>query len=288
VTPGSGAGPTARDEVDGSSSLCTEQPVVTTGDIAGVGIGVCAAGLEDAQRRGCPVPATQTDHAMDLDTGYAVQLHRQHLAVAAGERIAGYKIGLTSTSAQLSFSAIEPISGYLSATSVIGTGEPVCLSGLIEPKLEVELAFILGEDLDGRATAADVWRATAEVALSFEIVDSRWQGGVPTVAMLVADNSNAARAVIGQRVPISADLRRIQVGLAIGDFRVEGHGENVMGDPAHAVAWLAMHLDGRGQRLMADHIVLSGTLTAPVPVKPGDIAVADFGQFGHLSTSFSG
>ena len=268
--------------------MCTEQPVVTTGDIAGVGIGVCAAGLEDAQRRGCPVPATQTDHAMDLDTGYAVQLHRQHLAVAAGERIAGYKIGLTSTSAQLSFSAIEPISGYLSATSVIGTGEPVCLSGLIEPKLEVELAFILGEDLDGRATAADVWRASAEVALSFEIVDSRWQGGVPTVAMLVADNSNAARAVIGQRVPISADLRRIQVGLAIGDFRVEGHGENVMGDPARAVAWLAMHLDGRGQRLMADHIVLSGTLTAPVPVKPGDIAVADFGQFGHLSTSFSG
>ena len=61
-----------------------------------------------------------------------------------------------------------------------------------------------------------------------------------------------------------------------------------MGDPAHAVAWLATHLAGQAQRLMADHIVLSGTLTAPVPVKPGDIAVADFGQFGHLSTSFSG
>lgn len=253
------------------------------GDAAG-----CARRLEDAQNRAVALRPTSAERAMSLAAGYAVQRHRRSLRSASGDRSVGFKIGLTSEAARASFSAAEPICGPLIAGSVIDDGGDISLAGLICPKLEVEVAFVLASDLAGSVTPREVLDATAELAIAFEIIDSRWQGGADNLAMLVADNSFAARAVVGPRLaPHHVDLRRVGVALTVGETRIDGHASNVMGDPAQAVAWLAGHLAHRGEALTAGQIVLSGTLTTPIAVQSGDVAVADFGELGQLRARFT-
>lgn len=247
----------------------------------------CAARLEDAQRDGTPVIPTAADRGMDVAFGYAVQRLRQSIRSASRDARVGFKIGLTSAAARGLFSAGEPVSGFLSAATVVQSDATVSVAGMDAPMLEVELAFVLGADLGGHVTAHGVLDATAELVPAFEIVDSRWDGGAQNVAMLVADNSYAAGAVLGPPfAPRDADLRQLAVTATVGGTRLDGHAANVMGDPAQAVAWLAAHLAARGDRLRSGDIVLSGTLTTPTAVRPGDVAVADFGALGQVRAQF--
>ena len=242
--------------------------------------------LEDAQHCGELVTPTAEDLVMDTAAGYAVQRHRRSLRSESGDTQIGFKIGLTSAAAQTSFATDEPVSGFLSAATMSVDGD-VALTRLAAPMLEVELAFVLGADLDADVTAREVLEATAAVAPAFEIVNSRWDGGARNVAMLVADNSYAAGAVLGPRTaPCVTDLRELAVTAFVGENRLDGHAANVMGDPARAVAWLAAHLAMRGERLRSGDIVLSGTLTTPTAVRSGDVAVADFGSLGRVRADF--
>lgn len=229
-----------------------------------------------------PAAADQLD---DLKLAYAVESATHDLAIAAGERAIGYKIGLTSQPARDTFGADEPSAGHLLAGRLLERGEPLATAGLFNPLAEVEVAFTLGEALPGpRVTAQDVRNATAKVAPAFEIVDSRWRGGPRSLPMLVADNTNAARAVLGSAVALSAsgDLSRLTATLTIGSTTVPGSAAAVMGDPAEAVAWLARHLLRGGRRLEAGDTVLSGTLCAPTAISAGDHLVADLGGLGRI------
>ncbi|MEU6264535.1 2-keto-4-pentenoate hydratase [Saccharopolyspora shandongensis] len=226
-----------------------------------------------------------TDRPDDLELAYAVQATTRALAIAAGERVIGYKIGLTSQPARDAFGAGEPAAGHLLAGRLLPEGRSLDAAGLFEPKVEVEIAFVLGEALRGPdVTAHDVRNATAAVAPAFEIVDSRWRGGATTLPMLVADNTNAAYAALGPRVaPPREGLAEIGATLSIGDREIPGSATAVMGDPAEAVAWLARHLLSSGARLEAGDIVLSGTLCAPTAISAGDRLVADLGELGRIA-----
>ncbi|MEU6041772.1 fumarylacetoacetate hydrolase family protein [Actinomadura sp. NPDC047616] len=230
------------------------------------------------------VDSAMADRLDDLESAYAVESATRALAVAAGDRVIGYKIGLTSAPARDAFGAAEPAAGHLLAGRLLEDGRPLTTAGLFEAKVEVEIAFVLGEALSGPyVTAQDVHDATAAVAPAFEIVDSRWRGGARTLPMLVADNTNAARAVLGSRVVPPADLSKITATLSIGSRTVPGSATAVMGDPAKAVAWLAGHLLRGGTRLEAGDIVLSGTLCAPTAISAGDRLVADLGELGRVA-----
>ncbi|AGP59798.1 2-keto-4-pentenoate hydratase [Streptomyces rapamycinicus] len=231
------------------------------------------------------VDAALADRLDGLEMAYAVQGAGHDLAIAAGERAIGYKVGLTARPAREAFGADEPAAGYLLAGRLIEDGEPLTTAGLFAPLAEVEVAFTLGEALTGpRVTAGDVREATAAVAPAFEIVDSRWRGGARTLPMLVADNTNAARAMVGPAVaPSAVDLSKLAATLTIGSRTVPGSAAAVMGDPAEAVAWLARHLLRGGRRLEAGDIVLSGTLCAPTAISVGDRLVADLGELGRIA-----
>ncbi|MEE4597515.1 fumarylacetoacetate hydrolase family protein [Streptomyces sp. DSM 41524] len=245
------------------------------------GEGATAATAADSAAVGSAV-ADQLD---GLEMAYAVQSATHDLAIAAGERAIGYKVGLTAQPARETFGADEPAAGYLLASRLLEDGEPLATAGLFAPLAEVEVAFTLGEALPGpRVTARDVRDATAAVAPAFEIVDSRWRGGARTLPMLVADNTNAARAMVGPSVaPASVELSKIAATLTIGSRTVPGSAAAVMGDPAEAVAWLARHLLRGGGRLEAGDIVLSGTLCAPTAISAGDHLVADLGELGRIA-----
>lgn len=245
--------------------------------------------LWQAGKSGAAADPAVADQLDDLEMAYAIENATRDLALAAGDRTIGYKIGLTSQSARDAFGAREPAVGHLLAGRLLQDGQPLVTAGLFEPKAEMEVAFILGEALPGPGvTAQDVHRATAAVAPAFEIVDSRWRGGARTLPMLVADNTNAARAVLGPRVePPPADLSKITATLLTGSQTVPGSAAAVMGDPARAVAWLAGHLLRNGSRLEAGDIILSGTLCAPTPISAGDRLVADLGELGRVVVDVS-
>ncbi|MFI9780747.1 2-keto-4-pentenoate hydratase [Streptomyces sp. NPDC051956] len=244
--------------------------------------------LWQAGKSGTAADPAAADQLDDLETAYAVENATRDLVLAAGDRTIGYKIGLTSQSARDAFGAREPAAGHLLAGRLLQDGQPIVTAGLFEPKVEVEVAFILGEALPGPGvTAQDVYRATAAVAPAFEIVDSRWRGGARTLPMLVADNTNAARAVLGPRVEPPVDLSKITATLLTGSRTVPGSAAAVMGDPAQAVAWLAGHLLRNGSRLEAGDIILSGTLCAPTPISAGDRLVADLGELGRVVVDVS-
>lgn len=153
------------------------------------------AGNEATADDSTAVDAAAADQLDDLEMAYAVESATRDLAVAAGGRLIGYKVGLTAQPVRDTFGADEPAAGHLLADRLLEDGEPLATVGLFAPMAEVEIAFILGEALPGpRVTAQDVRNATAAVAPAFEIVDSRWRGGPRTLPMLVADNTNAARA----------------------------------------------------------------------------------------------
>ncbi|MFE2180294.1 2-keto-4-pentenoate hydratase [Streptomyces sp. NPDC059455] len=253
---------------------------------AGNQAGNGATAVDSAAVDSAAVDSAMADQLDGLELAYAVQGATHDLAIAAGERAIGYKVGLTARPARETFGADEPAAGYLLASRLLGDGEPLATAGLFAPLAEVEVAFTLGEALPGpRVTARDVRDATAAVAPAFEIVDSRWRGGARTLPMLVADNTNAARAMVGPAVAPSAamDLSKIAATLTIGSRTVPGSAAAVMGDPAEAVAWLARHLLRDGRRLEAGDIVLSGTLCAPTAISAGDRLVADLGELGRIA-----
>ena len=206
---------------------------------------------------------------LDLELAYAVQEAGVRL-LAAGERPVGFKLGLTSRAKQAQMGVDEPLYGELTDAMLLDVGEPLDTGRLIQPRVEPEIAFLLGADLAGeRVGAAQVLAATAAVAPAIDVLDSRYAGYDFTLPDVVADNASAARLVLG-------GVRRPSTGStcawsAASWSRAGRSGRPppgaALGHPAAAVAWLVRALH-RGGGLAAGDVVLSGGLTEAVPVAP--------------------
>ena len=218
---------------------------------------------------------------LDLATGYAVQ---RALREQAGP-LAGWKLGITSPAKQAQVGVKDPVYGFLAAGHALDLGAPLRTGELIQPRAEPEIVLILGRDLAGpHVTAAEVLAATAGVAVGVEILDSRYRDYRFTMADVVADNTSAARYVIGAPVPPAGfDLRLVGVVLEHnGEVVATAAGSATLGHPAAAVAWLVRALAAEGEGLRAGEVVLSGGLTAAVPVAPGDVVVASADRLGTV------
>jgi 2-keto-4-pentenoate hydratase len=218
---------------------------------------------------------------LDLAAGYAVQ---RVLRDSAGPLV-GWKLGVTSRAKQAQVGVSSPVYGFLAGANALDIGEPLRTGELIQPRAEPEIVFTLGADLTGpNVTAADVLAATAGIAVGIEIIDSRFRDYRFTMPDVVADNTSAGRFVVGAPVPPDGvDLRLVGVVLEHnGDVAATAAGSASLGHPAAAVAWLARELFAEGEGLRAGEIVLSGGLTAAVPVAPGDVVVASIDRLGTV------
>ncbi|MCE0764535.1 fumarylacetoacetate hydrolase family protein [Pseudonocardia kujensis] len=218
---------------------------------------------------------------LDLPTGYLVQ---RELRAAAGP-IAGWKLGLTSRAKQAQVGVTDPIHGFLPAAAALDVGAPLDTAEHIQPRCEPEIVFILGRDLAGpHVTAADVVTASSGVAVGIEVLDSRYLDYQFTTADVVADNTSASRFVVGTPVsPAGIDLRLVGVVLEHnGQVVATASGAASLGHPAGAVAWLVRRLASEDEGLAAGQVVLSGGLTAAVPVGPGDVVTATIDRLGSL------
>ena len=223
--------------------------------------------------------------------GYAVQqLNTEHW-LAAGRRISGHKVGLTNPAVQAQLGMDEPIWGVLFADRCRTDGADIGDAGLIEPRVEVEAAVVLGADLDrGRHTVVDVISATAYVLPALEIVDSRIAGWDITIADMIADNAGAGLYVLGTRpVPLGAvDLRRVEMQLTVnGEEAATGSGAACLGNPLNSVVWLADAMCDLGTPLRAGECIMTGSMCPMRPITPGDELVAEIEGLGTVTASMS-
>lgn len=253
-------------------------------------IAQCAAQLSEAERTRQPIPPLTQEHPeLTADDAYAIQLVNVNRLVAQGAVISGKKIGLTSPGMQKLLGVNEPDYGHL--FRFMDCACDVRADELIQPKIEAEIAFVLGSDLPDRdVTAKDIVDCTEYVCAAFEIVDSRVANWKIKLADTISDNASSGRYVLGQKrvSPANLDLAAVtmsteQVGKGVVS---EGIGSAVMGDPAISVAWLANCLRRYGVSLKKGEVVLSGAFAAALPALQGDVFTATFSSLGTVTARF--
>lgn len=248
--------------------------------------------LWEADRSVKPIaPLTDRYPDLVLEDAYAIQTINIDRRVADGQRIIGRKVGLTSRPMQELLGVDEPDFGVLTDEMMVEDGDPVPLEKLNQPRVEAELAFVMGEDLAGPGVTTPVALAAIAGALpAVEIVDSRVADWKIKLVDTVADNASSGMLVVGGRMrPVSElDLRTLGVAVYRGGELIDtGAGAAALGNPARCVAWLANKLGAFGAGLRAGDIVLPGAVHKMVPVQPGDVFRAEFAHLGAVTVRFS-
>ena len=235
------------------------------------------------------VQLSRTFPDITIDDSYAISQEVARRKMAAGAKLIGHKVGLTSKAMQRSSQIDEPDYGHLFDDMMVADGAKIPHERYCRPRVEIELAFIMGSQLKGPGVGLpEVLRATELVVPAIEIVDARLVDPRKIVDT-VADNGAAAGIVIGGRPigPREVDLRWVG-GIMYKNSEIEetGVAAGVLGHPALGVAWLANKLGTHGIGLEPGHLVLAGSFTRVVFAKKGDTLHGDFGALGGISVQF--
>lgn len=238
-------------------------------------------------------PLTEREPGISIADAYQISLYLLKRRIAEGERVIGKKIGVTSKPVQDMLGVHQPDFGFLTDRMLVADGSCISLAkaGLIQPRAEGEIAFVLNKDLRGPGiTAEQVLDATDYVSPCFEIVDSRIRDWKIKIEDTVADNASCGVFVIGKaRIAARAlDLAAVKMDIDKNGVHVaSGLGSAVQGHPANAVAWLANTLGEFGIPFLAGEIILSGSLAPLLPAVAGDRFEMRLAGIGAASVSFS-
>jgi 2-keto-4-pentenoate hydratase len=246
--------------------------------------------LEAERSRQAVPPLTEQFSDLKVTDAYHIQLEVLNRKLAEGRTVIGKKVGLTSQAMQKMLGVSEPDYGHLLDDMKVANNGKVKTNHFLSPKIEAEIGFILGEDLEGpNVTFLDVLMATKYVVPTLEIIDSRiadWKIGLVDT---VADNGSSAMVVVGDQMTEIAGIDLRSVGMMIsrnGEMLATGSGAAALGHPAHAVAWLANKLHEFGISLKAGELILPGALSAAIGVEKGDTFTAEFGPVGSVTVTF--
>jgi 2-keto-4-pentenoate hydratase len=229
-----------------------------------------------AERDRAPIaPFTRRNPFLSISVGYATQ----ELSVRRRRgRVVGVKLGMTSKVKRDALGIREPVYGRITADMLVSSGQPITVAELIHPRAEPELALVVGRPIPPGASVATVLAAIDAVYPAIEVADSRYAEPFRLVDS-VADNAGAARVVLGDRPRKPAELVDLHVLGCVfgfpGGFDTAAGGA-AMGHPAAALAWLVGALAARDDRLEPGAVVLTGGLTATVPLRAGDRITAEF------------
>lgn len=245
--------------------------------------------MEAGEKREPVVQLSTTWPDIDFEDAYAIQAETTARRVAAGDPIVGHKVGLTSKAMQRSSQIDEPDYGHLHQSMLFPDGATLKHADFCIPRVEMELAFVLGEPLEGPGIGLlDVLRATEYVVPSIEVIDARVQNP-RKIYDTISDNGAAAGLILGGQPvgPHDVDLAWVSGALYRNlDIEETGVAIGVLGHPAMGIAWLANKVGEHGTVLEPGHIVLSGSFVRPVWADPGDTLRADFGELGVVSIGF--
>jgi 2-oxo-hept-3-ene-1,7-dioate hydratase len=234
---------------------------------------------------------------MNLDDAYAVQQAWIDLDLASGRTVVGHKVGLTSKAMQQQMKIDRPDYGTLLNDMVFEPGSTLDAAQFIDPRIEVELAFVLATTLAKPDVGLeDVLAATDYVVPAVELIDARSHrvdpasGRARTVIDTISDNAANAGIITGgtRRKPSGVDLRWVGAALYLnGVVEETGLASGVLNHPANGVAWLANTQWANGVALEAGQVILAGSFTRAVMAKPGDEFLLDFGPLGSFTLAFA-
>lgn len=254
-------------------------------------ISQAAQSLSQAAKDLKPIAAlTETFPGITVEEAYQIQTINIDARLKAGARVVGKKIGLTSPAMQQMLGVGEPDYGMLLDDMLLYQGVEFDTSTLLQPRIEGEIAFVMGQDLMGPVTPVEVAMATAGVTPALEIIDSRVKDWKIKIQDTVADNASAAAFVIGSTlIPLgSMDLRHVGFVLAKnGRLAGTGAGAAVLGSPLQSVAWLINKMGEMGVGVKAGEIILSGAASAAVDVAPGDSIHLVVDRLGEVACRFA-
>lgn len=247
--------------------------------------------LEHCQIEARDTPKITDEHpGMDWADAYGVQDALLQRKLSRGARIVGYKAGLTSYAKMKQMGVSEPVFGFLVDEFAIAEGGTVKVSELIHPKVEPEIAFVTKRPLRGPACHIGTVLAACDFVMpGIEVIDSRYRDFKFDAKSVIADNTSAARFVVGGRIASVQDLDLRTLGIVLEKNGVPvafGAGAAVVGHPAAAVAMLVNHLATRDQELPAGSLVLSGGITEAVTVQAGDNITLKVQHLGSVSIRF--
>ena len=232
-------------------------------------------------------PLTDDEPGMTLQDGYAVQQGIVRRLLAEGDRVVGYKLGLTSKPMQEMLGVDSPDLAPVMASHLRGDGAAIDTASFIQPKMEAEIAFVLGRDLQGPdCTPLQVLEATTGVCAALEIVDSRVADWKIKLADTVSDMASCGAIVLSGRIVPLVDFDVRLTGMVFtrnGEVVATGAGAAAAGNPAAAIAWLVNTLHPLGEGLKAGQVVMTGALHAAVPAVAGDVFRADFDRLGPVT-----
>lgn len=246
--------------------------------------------LRHAYRDGAVPPLSQRVSDRGADAAYAVQETNTRYWTANGRMPVGRKIGLTSPAVQQQLGVDQPDYGILFDDMYVANGAAVPAGRLLQPKVEAEIAFIMGAgSQDAHLGEEKFLAAVGSVHPSLEIVDSRIADWKITLFDTIADNASAGLFVLGEAGgdPRSFDYEGCAMSLRAGGALLsEGKGSACLGSPVKAGLWLAQVMAMRGRPLQAGDIVLSGALGPMVAAEPGMLYSASIEKLGDVSVSF--
>ncbi len=233
---------------------------------------------------------------MTIEDGYAIQRAWVALEIADGRSIRGRKIGLTSRAMQLSSQIDEPDFAPLMDDMFFSSSEPIPMNRFIAPRVEVELAFVLSQELSGtNLTIEQVLSATSYVVPAIEIIDARIEQfdrdtkATRKVFDTISDFAANAGIILGQQKtkPEGIDLRWVGAILTKNGIVEEtGLAAGVLNHPANGIAWLAKKIAPFGEVLRAGEVVLAGSFTRPTSAVANDVFTADYGPLGRVEFVF--
>lgn len=253
--------------------------------------------LHAAEKSRQQIRQISLDHPeITIPDAYAIQREWIRLKLAEGRKIVGHKIGLTSRAMQMSSQINEPDYGTLLDDMVFADGSEIPCDRFIVPMVEVELAFILKDRLQGEnVSMLDVLSATDYVIPALELIDARSQRIDPPskrprkVMDTISDNAANAGIIMGGRPikPMELDLRWVSALLyRNGVIEETGVAAGVLNHPANGIAWLAKRFAPYGVALEPGQIILAGSFTRPVAASAGDTFHVDYGPMGNITCRF--
>jgi 2-keto-4-pentenoate hydratase len=257
---------------------------------ADVTVVVAAKRIRDACISGVPIaPLHAAFSSDDVATGYAIQDINTNHWIDEGRKLVGRKIGLTSKAVQAQLGVDQPDYGMLYADMCFRDGEEVPMSRLVQPKIEGEIAFVLGRDLDReRMTFADVVKAVDFAVAAFEVVDSRIAAWQIQILDTIADNASSGLYVLGGQPKKLDDFDPCACKMVI-EHKSEpvssGSGSACLGNPLTATLWLARRMVQVGRPLKEGDTVLSGALGPMVTISRGGAYELRISGLGSVRTT---
>jgi 2-keto-4-pentenoate hydratase len=250
-----------------------------------------AALLREAGASGTPVaPVRELIGRDDVEAAYAVQRINVEARVAAGARVVGRKIGLTSVAVQQQIGVDQPDFGVLLDDMAYADGDAVPFDAVLQPKVEAEVAFVLKDDLaEGDLDVEQVRGAVDYAVAAIEVCGSRVSGWDISFGDTVADNASSGVYVLGTERRTLDEVKPAEVTMSMtvdGEEVSVGNGAACLGDPLNAVVWLAQKAREFGDPLRAGQVILSGALGPMRGVTPGAEVVVAISGLGTVSATF--